>query len=333
MNKRIISLLLTVAMFTALCMPAFADDSGEKDIYNAEFSEFLTHVNANTISFEDENFLEEAGGDMPNRAPGYKMSEEQYDRQQKQQAKLHNDEVIQRAKQYVRSLDLQSRGLGFIEDSCIEELESYEGMDGAKILSYTVYTPKSNSPSIDELKYFGTYQARKFYTYFPSSLEAKSNIKKDSKSILQKWASNLVGCILVFQTMEVNAAWTAFQIMMGAPRDYTVQRDAFTESYCNLNIRTRGIYTQYGNGDYDMVTSQQYAQTYPYMIFHPVDSPKYEEFYGKKFGFSGNVYSAKYKKSSNELCKEAWQVFNGSLVMDKFDKIEIRSFKTVWPKK
>ncbi len=47
----------------------------------------------------------------------------------------HNEEVIQKAKDYVWSLDLQSKGLGFIENSCIEELESYEGMDDGQILS------------------------------------------------------------------------------------------------------------------------------------------------------------------------------------------------------
>ena len=82
-----------------------------------------------------------------------------------------------------------------------------------------------------------------------------------------------------------------------------------------------------------MVTSQQYAETYPYMIFHPVDSPDYKEYYGKRFGYSGNVYSRKYKNSASKLCEEAWQVFYGSLVADKFDTVNIRSFKTVWPEK
>lgn len=76
-----------------------------------------------------------------------------------------------------------------------------------------------------------------------------------------------------------------------------------------------------------------YAETYPYMLFHPVDSPDYKEYYGKRFGYSGNVYSRKYKNSASKLCEEAWQVFYGSLVADKFDTVNIRSFKTVWPEK
>lgn len=69
------------------------------------------------------------------------------------------------------------------------------------------------------------------------------------------------------------------------------------------------------------------------MLFHPVDSPDYKEYYGKRFGYSGNVYSRKYKNSASKLCEEAWQVFYGSLVADKFDTVNIRSFKTVWPEK
>lgn len=33
------------------------------------------------------------------------------------------------------------------------------------------------------------------------------------------------------------------------------------------------------------------------------------------------------------VAEEAWQVFYGSLVADKFDTVNIRSFKTVWPEK
>lgn len=323
--KRISAMIFAVALVISLVPTTMAVDGTEDD----EFSEFLTNVNSNTIYFEETDSSE----DNLAVASATDADEEQWDKQQRADAKRHNEEVIQKAKEYVWSLDLQSKGLGFIENSCIEELESYEGMDDGQILSYTVYTPKSDSPSIDDLTYLGTHQARKFYTYFPSSMETKSNIKKDTRSTLQKWADQVVSCFLVFQSVEVNAGWYVFQNMMGAPKDYTVKSAAFTESYCNLNIHTRGVYTQYGNGDYDMVTSQQYAETYPYMIFHPVDSPDYKEYYGKRFGYSGNVYSRKYKNSASKLCEEAWQVFYGSLVADKFDTVNIRSFKTVWPEK
>lgn len=113
----------------------------------------------------------------------------------------------------------------------------------------------------------------------------------------------------------------------------TFSPDAWADYLYWQSEDTRGVYTQYGNGDYDMVTSQQYAETYPYMLFHPVDSPDYKEYYGKRFGYSGNVYSRKYKNSASKLCEEAWQVFYGSLVADKFDTVNIRSFKTVWPEK
>lgn len=229
--KRISAMIFAVALVISLVPTTMAVDGTEDD----EFSEFLTNVNSNTIYFEETDSSE----DNLAVASATGTDEEQWDKQQRADAKRHNEEVIQKAKEYVWSLDLQSKGLGFIENSCIEELESYEGMDDGQILSYTVYTPKSDSPSIDDLTYLGTHQARKFYTYFPSSMETKSNIKKDTRSTLQKWADQVVSCFLVFQSVEVNAGWYVFQNMMGAPNDYTVKSAAFTESYCNLNIHTR----------------------------------------------------------------------------------------------
>ena len=331
MMKKAISVLLATTLCASLATPAFA--TAELNEVSYSFEEFKKDVDAHTITFGESTLPET---EMRTSS----LSSLNYDEVQKAISREHNAVVVEEAKEYVRSLNLHEAGLGFIEKSCIAELESYASLEDAQILSYTVYTPKMDnsaalnqrsSPAEPELTYLGTYQARDFYTYFPSSLSTKTNVKKNTnKSKLQQWVDCIINCTLVFAPIEVNAVWATFQNKMGAPDQYTVQTSAFTESYCNLNIYTRGVYTKFGNGAYDMVTSQQYAQTYPYMIFHPVDSPKYDEFYGHSFGYKGNVYSNKYKNSANDLCKEAWQVFYGSLVVDKFDKINTSAFKTLW---
>jgi hypothetical protein len=211
-------------------------------------------------------------------------------------------------------------------------------MEDAQLTSYTVYTPNrsseatlSSSPSESDLTYFGSYGGRKFYFFYPSSAGVKTNIQKQSTtSKLQSWINNILGCTMVFADIEVSALWSSFQLSMGAPDNYIVQSGAFTQSFCNLTMYTRGIYTQYGNGDYDMLTSQQFCNVYPYMVFHPVDSPNYAGSYNKDYGFQGQVFSPKYKNSTTSLCKEAWQLFNGTWILNAHDRVNTSAFKTIW---
>lgn len=107
--KRISAMIFAVALVISLVPTTMAVDGTEDD----EFSEFLTNVNSNTIYFEETDSSE----DNLAVASATGADEEQWDKQQRADAKRHNEEVIQKAKEYVWSLDLQSKGLGFIENA------------------------------------------------------------------------------------------------------------------------------------------------------------------------------------------------------------------------
>ncbi len=259
---------------------------------------------------------------------------------QKETAKIHNIRAAQTAKEYVESLNLAAKGLGYIEDSCLEELDYYMTIEDAELTSYTVYTPKVNSPktnavirsspSLSGMVYFGSYNSRDFYVFYPSSGSFRTNYEKQtSSSILQEWIKNIVSCTVQFQDVQASVVWSAFHLAMGTPNNYIVHDEAFTKSYCNLNTYTRGIYTLGGNNTYLLQTSQQYAMVYPYTEFHPVDSPKYNGSYNQDYD-PGVAYSPKYRESIYLLCQEAWQVFYGAVSFNKFDKININSLKTFW---
>mgnify|MGYP003623639609 CR=1 FL=1 len=243
----------------------------------------------------------------------------------------------------MKSLNLQDAGYGFIEEFCLEELEYYESLDGVKLLSYTVNVPKSEAVSVNDpkvstqgvalskLNYFGTYGGRTFYFYYPSTanLDTK-NYQQKTQSILQQWVNNSINLYMVFADIRVAAAWTSIQTLMGAPKNYTVRSGAWTDYYFNTNVHTRGIYTLYGSNSYEMVTSQQYAQLYPYIVFHPVDSPKYLGAYTKDYGYQGVAYSPKFRIGDSKLCQEAWQAFNGAVVTPKHDKVNLQNTQYTW---
>lgn len=265
------------------------------------------------------------------------LNENEYAEFQKEASAKHNAVAVKEAKKFVDSLNLAEQGYGYIKESCYKELDYYATMEEARLISYTVYLPNvengavvRSSPSEGELYNLGTYGGRAFYYYYPSSATVVSNIKKQtSKSVLQQWASNLVTCLISFDDVSLNAAWSAIQVLMGAPSGYEIKTGAFTEHYCNLKIYTRGIYTLHNNS-YQMCTSQQYAQVYPYSVFHPVDPPTYNAAYSKDYGYQGIVTSPKYNMTRAQLCQEAYQAYNGAYVTSQYDTLSTNQLTTVW---
>ena len=50
-------------------------------------------------------------------------------------------------------------------------------------------------------------------------------------------------------------------------------------------------------------SAQQFDEVSPYAVFQPCDSPKYAGSYNKDFGYKGQVFSPKYKQSTQNLSK------------------------------
>ena len=73
-------------------------------------------------------------------------------------------------------------------------------------------------------------------------------------------------------------------------------------------------------------SAQQFDEVSPYAVFQPCDSPKYAGSYNKYFGYKGQVFSPKYKQSTQNLSKEARQVFNGAVGIGKHDKMNTQSY-------
>lgn len=316
--------------------PAYNPDSEQEDDYFSENVEAFISQNevAHTVEFSEYDVSCAFNAVLTNNTTTFTG-----DISQKDLALAHNARATRKAKEYVLSLNLEANGYGYIEDFCLSELERYATMEDAQLLSYTVYTPKENECAFlkganlksSNYNYFGSYNGRDFYFFYPSSAVINSNIQKQStKAKLQKWVNNIISCTLQFKNIEVNAAWSVFQFMMGAPANYIVHDSAFTESYCNLRTYTRGIYTIGGQNSYQMQTSQQFCNVYPYIAFHPVDPLNYDPIYPHDFGYQGVVYSPKFNKSTTELCQEAWQVFYGTYSLDKYDTINTSAFKTFW---
>lgn len=336
--KRAISFLLALAIFSysipAMAsegdhfqMDAIAKEEGnmvDDSLYGENGKPSDLYFEANTISFP-ETVLPESISTLD------AASEKEA---QKANTLAHNQDVAKQAREYVQSLDLAQRGLSHIEKACLDELDYYASLEDGQLLSYTVYTPKSISTAASvpsDLLYFGTFGGRDFYYNVPANAVVKSNVEKqNSQDTLKAWAEYLIDLYLIFNQIESIAMWSDVLSAMNAPSEYKVRKGAFVDSYANLNVYTRYIYTEYGVGSYEPITSQQFCEVYPYAVYHPVDSPQYKGSYDIEFGYQGQAYSPRYRYSREELCKQAYQIYFGALDPGAHDKIGISTFGTIW---
>lgn len=333
--KKIVSTILASLTLVTCTVPAFASESD--NIYSeptALCEEWENVSDAHKITFERDNIPENdillLSSDDPIN----------YDDAQKVIAREHNGRVTEQAKQFVKSLNLAEQNCGYIEEFCLDELDYYATLEDVQIIEYTVYTPKQrlsderSSPTKDDLMYFGTHQNRDFYFFYPSEAKATTNHKKQStKSILQDWAKAILSALLSYsggggEVVSITSTWADFMSVSSLPKNYIVKDDAYSESYCDVVVHTRGIYTELGNGSYQMLTSQQFGEVFPYVNFFPLDRPAYPGCITKDYGFQGIVTSPRYNAGTKALCREAWDMFYGTLTFP--DKLTLSSLKMYW---
>lgn len=240
----------------------------------------------------------------------------------------HNAIAAENAKEFVQSLNLPQHGLEFIYESCISELDDISQATDYILKSYTVRVPKNSlyqgeaaiaqdTVPFEDLTYYGSYGGRDFYYYYYSESAHSTEYKRVS-SRLGQWFSNMVDLILCFADANITVPVTLLKQTMGAPSGYTPNSQAYAEFYFNVNIMSRGIYTKYTtllptpHTTYDQVTSGQIGHLYPFVVFHPVDSPTYNGTYNLELGYQGPVYTPNFSNKDVQL-EEAWMAFNGSI--------------------
>lgn len=333
-NKNILCLSLAIYLCISLTVPAFAiDEINAEPCTVSEFQsdEIVDRMakmsNAHTIEFERSI--------VPQMYSINSEEDTSTAGTEKAVNKAHNEEAVQQAKELLDSLNLSESGYRFIEEACLQELNYYMEQDDMQLRSYTIFVPKENyevavpasTPSDSELSYFGTYNAKNFYFYYPSMAEVDSKIvKQTSKSDIQNWVSGIVDFFTIFGSVQVQFAWKFFQNRMNVSDNYEVHNGAFLESYCILHMHTRCIYAKGGNNSNILLSSQQFCEVFPYTVLHTGDTscPTVTE----NYGYAGQVFSSKFKNDTSKLCMEAWQIYYGTVVLDRYNKINTNQTKS-----
>lgn len=308
--KKYLSILLSCAVILNISAPALAFDAGGKSVASEE----IPDCDKYKITF-----------DLPVEELKNGYSARELEEYETTVVKNHNEQVAEQAKDFVLSLGLADANLDFIEDSCLQELDEIANVTDYLLTSYTVRVPKgalsseaslNSTAPLDSLTYYGTYANRDFYYYYFSESTGSTEYKKTT-SQCKLWAQNLLDLVLCFADAGITVPYTYVKQAMGNPIGYTPNDKAYSSFYFNVNITSRGIYTEYRTlpsmtVTYQQVTSGQIGHLYPFVIYHPVQSPTYLGSYNIELGYQGAVYTPNFKDKDKQL-KEAYNAFIGGV--------------------
>lgn len=237
MKKTIISMILTLSMCLSLTVPAFAIEK--------TFGSEIDNYEKYTISFIGVCSVESYSTNSQSN------SESNYDA----------------ARDYVQSLKLEQQGFGYIEESCLEQLDEYEAMENCTLNEYTVLVPKTRAST-------PTYYGERYGVTYYSTLTSQANITLEkgqtASQRLGQWSMNLVTLALTFSGVsELSIPWSF--ISLSLPSKYTVHTEDFMDSYINLNPINRAIYVKEGT-TYKNVYNVEHGLVRPYFIYHYNDA-------------------------------------------------------------
>lgn len=176
---------------------------------------------------------------------------------------------VEMAREAVLELNLAERGLSYIEEACLTELEEIEKDSNCTLNEYTVLVPKTRATNPS---YYATYYGRDYY----SSLTSMSNITLEKNNSfgaynnLRDWSKNAISLGLCFSNvLQLTIPWTL--ITATYPSGYTLHTSDWMESYINLNPTNRAIYAKRGTS-YVHLVNREYGPTRPYFVYHYNDA-------------------------------------------------------------
>ena len=209
------------------------------------------------------------------------------------------ENTIDTAISYVKSLNLKDMGYSYIEEACLEELDSYKD-DDVVLESYTVLVPKARAKS-----YYGTYLNSDYYYEYTSvsDMQRETNGAEKGASNESKWNNWILGAMdlgMCFATKKWSIPYTIIRTVTGVSGTSAVHYGSYNQYVEQFtNTVTRTIFKEKSTGKFDPCYQDQTSSLRVKLYFCPV----------------GTAFSSDYIEISD--------VYNGSVKANDLTKDEI----------
>ena len=234
MTKKFVSMFLALAMCLALAAPAFATTPPDDE---SEYDEIV--VFSDTV---------QAGGIQP-------LND------------LTDEERIQQAREGVLALGLEEMGLGYIEEACLSELDTYVNEENIILEEYIVLIPKARAASL-------TYYAKcRGYDFYRADTSKSTVIHRQEKFAqypglidLSMATANIAMCFVSEPVFTISWALLTSLSSFG-PTGGRVYSGDFVDCFARIYPKNEAFYIKEGS-TYALVYNREYGSADPYTVYH-----------------------------------------------------------------
>lgn len=268
--KKFLSLSLATVFLLATCFPVFADAnessfSNSHDDFDLDLNDYIQYT-IDLSSEKSSNYISASseGKNVPANS-------------------------IDKAIDYVSSLELDDKGYSHILEVCIDELNFYKDED-VILEKYTVLVPSANS-----MQYFGTHSGYDFYCQYVSisnmRRETKGAEKKSSNAdVWNGWITGVLDLVLTFISdnwvMPYSLIRSAIGLSVTSSDVHYGSYNEYVEQFSNTV--TRVIYKQRGS-NYIRCYQDQSSYLRVNHYFCPVGTVFPSDYYNIGQTFAGTV--------------------------------------------
>lgn len=211
--KKILCIVLAISLILSINVTAFAsNDNGESEFCIDNYTQYTVNLSTGNVS-----------------------------------TRSSTGNTIDAAVEYVESLKLGDMGYSYIEEACLNELDSYRD-DGVILESYTVLVPKTRTTY-----YFGTYMGIDYYYDYTSVSDMRRETDGEEKGVSNEsqWDSWILGAMdlaMCFSTWEWSVPYTIIRAVTGVSGTSAVHYGSYNQYVEQFtNTLTRTVYKERGS--------------------------------------------------------------------------------------
>ncbi len=252
--KKVLCVLLSVIMLFSISITAFASETTDKEFCIDNYDQYTINLS--------------------NAAPHTRST-----------LSSTTDTAIS----YVKSLNLNDMGYSYIEEACLEELDSYKD-DNVVLESYTVLVPKARAKS-----YYGKYSNSNFYYEYTSvaNMRRETNGEKKGASNASKWNNWILGAMdlgMNFFVEKWSIPYSIIRSVTGVSSASAVHYGSYNQYVEQFtNTVTRTIFKEKSSGILDPCYQDQTSSLRVKLYFCPVGTAFDSDYIEIKTVYNGSV--------------------------------------------
>ena len=237
-----------------------------------------------------------------------------------------NDNTVDEALSYVKSLNLSDIGYSYIEEACLNELQGYKE-DDVILESYTVLVPKVRTKHL-----YGTYLGSNYYYEYTSMANMRRETKgvEKGKANESKWNSWILGAmdlVIAFRSIKWGVPYSIIRTVTGISSISDVHYGSYNQYVEQFtNTVTRTIFKEKNSASLDACYQDQTSSLRVKLYFCPVGIDETSDYIEIDTVYDGTVQANDLTKNEILQLANSYSNHGGEIIY----KVSQHRVKEMW---